>query len=166
MKKIVLFICLFMVTASSFSQIGRRGANAVRRPLSGSSEPTDAEKENFKKQMKEKQQEFITEFLVKLEADAFQQEIIRTTLTDYFDKIVEFSKIKFKRQIEQKDALKAFNENHFAELKTLISENDMKKITDLIEGNNEEENDDKKKKKRKKRKRNKDKEDDSNDDDN
>lgn len=168
MKKIILTMLTLLFTLSTFSQIQRRrgGDNRLRIP---DQPPTETQIERFKKKAENDKQEYILKFLEKLEADEFQKEIIKSSINDYFTKLEDFSKIPYSTNLERKEAYELFKKEHFAELKTLISENDMKKITDLIEGNNEEENDDKKKKKRKKRKRNKrnkDKEDDSNDNDN
>jgi hypothetical protein len=151
MKKIVILLFIFIGVNSTFAQIGRRGANSVRRPMT-SQEPTDDQKERFLEEMKEKQQKFIHNFVQKLEADEFQREITKTTLTDYFEKLISLTKLPFRSTVEKNDAIKNLNKDHFAELKTLISESDMQKITDLIEGNKTEDEDDKKKKKRRRKK--------------
>ncbi|MBT8244840.1 MAG: hypothetical protein HKP48_00515 [Winogradskyella sp.] len=153
MRKVLILICLLLTTATVTAQFGRRGANQVRRPQT-SSEPTEAQKAKFEKNMKERQQEFITKIINKLGADEFQKEITRITLTEYFDKLIAFNQIEFDRQIGKKDALRKLQKEHFSDLRSLLSEVDMNIIDDVVEGKNlkslDEEGDSKKKRKRKK----------------
>ena len=158
MKKAIVLFFVLLISLPALGQIQnqrlrRGGQNRLGIPQN--QPPSDAQKELMKKKTLEQRQKFIADFVEKLEADEFQKEIIKSTLNDYTDKLEAFSKIKFESLIERQDAIKAFNAEHFAELKTLISESDMQKINDLIEGKKIEDDDDKKKKK--KRRRNKDK---------
>ena len=153
MKKIVTLILLLFITTTALSQIQRqRRTGDPLRDRIPAQPPTEIQKEKMEREMEERKQQFILDFVNKLEGDEFQKEITKQTINDYFDKKIEFLKFPFESIAERKDAIKAFDTNHFSELKTLISESDMKKITDLIEGNKTEDEDDKKKKKRRRKK--------------
>lgn len=169
MKKIFFLGIVLLISTPVLSQVlGQqgRGVNRIQNRVP-QQPPNESQKEEMARKVEQKKQQFITDFVNKLEADEFQKEITKQTINDYFDKKIELLKVPFGSFAEREDALRLFNKNHFAELKTLLSKNDMKKIMDMAEGKiNDEEEEDKKKKKRKKRKRNKDKKDGSNDDDN
>ncbi|TCK69387.1 hypothetical protein DFQ05_0908 [Winogradskyella wandonensis] len=155
MRKLILLLSLILASNIAEAQFGGQRQNRFNRQPRTSTEPTDTQKEKFKNDMKEKQQEFISKFLLKLDADEFQQEIVKITLTEYFEKLILFNQKTFERQIGKDDALKKMQDEHFADLRSLMSKSDMKKIDDLIEGKNLKELDkeERKKKKRKKRKK-------------
>ncbi|MCC1484584.1 hypothetical protein [Winogradskyella immobilis] len=163
-KKILLFVCFAMISITVFGQYNnrsRRGIDPLRRTQSAATQnqpPSEAQKERFAKKLEERKEELITNFLSTLKADEFQKEIIKQTLNDYFEKKNEFYKFPFASTREREDAEKLFNEAHFAELKTIISEADMVKVNDFITGKFSEsdakKNIKKKKKKKKKKKDN------------
>lgn len=154
MKKIciVLFVC-FITTYSVSAQYQRGNRNRNIGNVSQNQEPTDAQIKKQKEEAIERRNEYITKFLSTLEADEFQKEIAKQTLVDFYEKTQEFVKQSFENNLKRKDAFDAFKENHFKELKTLISEDDSAKLDEFLEGKFKER--DAKKKKRKKR-RNKD----------
>lgn len=159
MKQYLTFISFLFVTSIAVAQFGgQRGTIRNRNPAPP---PTDAQKEANARKVEERKQEFIANFITTLDADDFQKEIIKQTINDYFVKLVELYNIQFQHSTERKDAVRAFKKEHFLELKSLISEDDMTKIKQMIDGDFEE----KEVKKKKKRKRNKRKKKDSDDDD-
>lgn len=162
MKNILILVFTLLLTVPAFGQFQnqqqRRGAEPLRNRIPNQP-PTETQKENMLKKIEDKKQEFITDFINKLEADEFQKEIIKQTIDDYFTKKIELLSFPFSSILERTEALNVFDKNHFTELKFLISENDMKKIMNMTKGNisDEDDDEDKKKKKKKKRRRNKDK---------
>ncbi|WP_411767454.1 hypothetical protein [Winogradskyella sp. A3E31] len=155
MKKIAIFI-IVLIGFSSFAdaQVMRRGGRMQQNRIP-QSQPSEEEikkqQEKFEKEMKERQEEYIANFLTTLDADAFQKEIIKQTINEYFEKKIALFKIPYERVIEREDAVKNLNKTHFEELKKLISESDMEKINAMIEGDFEEKDVKKKKKKRRKK---------------
>ena len=154
MRKHVMLICLLFISASAIAQFGRQRGLDPRNRIPNQP-PNDAQKEAMKKKAENRKEEFIAKFLTTLEADEFQLEIIKQSLEEYFDKQPELYKKKYRTKTEFQDTIDSFNEAHFSELRTLISESDMEKINLMIEGKYEED-DKKKKKKRKNRKKDKD----------
>jgi hypothetical protein len=158
MKNILILVFTLLLAVPAFGQFQnqqqqQRGADPLRNRIPNQP-PTETQKENRLKEMEDKKQEFITDFISKLEGDAFQKEIIKQTIDAYFTKKIELLTFPFSNLTERTDALKAFDSNHFTELKSLISENDMKRIMNMTEGNLSDEDDDKKKKKRRRKKDN------------
>ena len=152
-KKVLLFACFAMISITVFGQYNRRRGNDPLRS-SQNQAPTEKQKEQYKKKVKEREKEYIANFITTLEADDFQKQIIKQTVNDYFKKRVEIYKLSYQSITEREDAIKDFNITHFAELKEMISEADMDKINTLIKGQFNE-NEAKKKKKKKKRKKKK-----------
>jgi len=156
MKKIYILICLLVTVSTVSAQFQRRGGsnrNRVSQPIS-QSEPTEGEIKRQKELAEERRQEYIANFISTLEADEFQKQIIKQTINSFYDKSIVFSKQQFTTSEEQKEVYEAFKKDHFAELKTLISESDSGKLDDLLNGKFKE-LDVKKEKRRKKRKRKK-----------
>ena len=158
MKKLLFLIVLVLGLSHTIdAQVMRRGGDPLRQSRIPQSQPSEEEikkqQEKFEKEMIERREEYVANFLTTLEADDFQKEIIKQTLNDYFEKKIAIFKTPFERTIERQDAVKALNKTHFEELKTLISENDMAKINAMIEGEFDEK-EAKKKKKRKNKDRN------------
>ena len=154
MKKLILILCLINIGYGVNAQMMGRGGDPLRQNRIPQTQPSEEEikrqQEKFAKEMDERREEYVANFLTTLEADDFQKEIIKQTLNDYFEKKIALFKIPFERSIEREDAVKALNKSHFEELKTLISEDDMTKINAMIEGEFDEDDVKKKKKKRKK----------------
>jgi len=160
MKKYTFLIALLFVTSTALAQFGgRRGGmqnrNRMAMPQQNQA-PTESQKEAMLKKAEERKEEFIGNFIGTLEADDFQKQIITQSLNDYFDKVTEFSKLPFEHSAERKDAFDALKKEHFAELKSLISESDMEKIKGLLDGKFDEK-ETKKEKRKKRKKKNKDK---------
>ncbi|MBU2930232.1 hypothetical protein [Winogradskyella psychrotolerans] len=142
MKKIVLLIFTIILTLNSNAQSNR--------------EPSEQEIAKYEREAEERKEEYIANFLTTLEADDFQKQIIKQTINSFLDEKIALFKIKYEHRLDREAAVKKLEDTHFLELKELISEDDMTKITELIKGDfNEKEVVKEKKKKRKKEKRNK-----------
>ena len=153
MKKIATLLLVFLVTASATAQFGGQRNNRFGRQQQPQSPPTENQIEAAEKKAEERRQEFVTNFLSTLEADDFQKEIAKQTIDDYFEKVKSFSKLPFENSVQRKDAFEALKKEHFQELRSLISENDNKKLDGFLSGDFDE--GEVKKKKRKKRKKDK-----------
>lgn len=151
------YIIIALLSVFSISAYGQR-----QRPLNSgriqqpTTQPNEKQLEERKKKMEERRQEYIANFMKTLEADDFQKQIIQQTLDSYFEKRLALYKVQYKHSVERDDAIKQLDQTHFAELKELISENDMKRIEELIAGEFDD-SEVKKKEKKKKRKKRKDK---------
>ena len=91
------------------------------------SEPSQQQIDAQKREMEERKDEYIANFLTTLEGDDFQKEIVKQTLNSFFEKRVALYQINYERSIDRKDAAKKLEESHFKDLKELISEDDMTK---------------------------------------
>lgn len=153
MKKIVLLAFALLLGFSTYGQSrrDRMGNPVVQR------EPTEKDIENYKRKVEERKEEFIANFLTTLEADDFQKEIIKQYLNSYFDEKQKLYKIKYERAFDRQEAVKNLDKTHFKDLEELISEDDMAKIKEMIQGDFDEKEVKKEKKKKKKRRKNKDK---------
>ena len=151
MKQIVLITFALLLGLNTYAQRRDRMGNPVIQK-----EPTKEEIEKYKRQMEERKEEFITNFLTTLEADDFQKEIIKQYLNSYYDEKKKLMEVQYERSFDRQEAIKKLNESHFKELEELISENDMAKINDMLDGNfDEKEVLKEKRKKRKKKKKDK-----------
>ncbi|WP_369998227.1 hypothetical protein [Winogradskyella sp.] len=151
MKKIVLITFALLLGLNTYAQRRDRMGNPVVNR-----EPTEQDIENYKRKVEERKAEYIANFLTTLEADDFQKEIIKQYLNSYFDAKTELFKVKYERSFDREEAVKKLDNTHFKELEELISENDMTKIKEMIQGDfDEKEVKKEKKKKRKKRKKDK-----------
>lgn len=147
-----------LTTYSATAQFGRQGRQRQNR---FNQQPQIAPNENQKEQMEKKnklrQEEYTASFINSLEADDFQKEITKQTIADYYTQIKKFLTVKFENSVQQKEAFEGFKNQHFAELKTLLSESDNKKLDEFLDGKfKKNDGDKKKKKKRKRKKKNKD----------
>ena len=150
MKRIALLTFALILGLNTFAQ-GRRdrmGNPVINR------EPTKEEIAKYEQKVEERKDEYIANFLTTLEADDFQKEIIKQKIYSFFDAKIAIFKTQYDHNLDRKEAIKKLEENHFKELEELISENDMKKVREMIKGDFDEKEviKDKKKKKRKKRK--------------
>ncbi|OZV68675.1 hypothetical protein [Winogradskyella aurantia] len=147
MKKLVVLITIFSVI-QGYSQ-GRRGQNGIAQP---SREVREKEIEKRQRDMEERKEEYIKTFISTLEADAFQKEIIKQSISSFYDTKLEILKTEYEHRLDRKDALTKLEQTHFKDLENLISEDDMVKIQELVKGNFDEKEVKKKKKKKKKKK--------------
>ena len=145
-KTVVAIVFLFLsLNVLSQTRRDRMGNPQVNR------EPTEQEIAKREREIEQRKQEYISNFLTTLEADEFQQVIIRTHLNSYYDAKLAVLKTPFERSLDRANAIKHLENTHFEELKTLISEGDMNKIQDMIEGDFDEKAVKKEKKKKKKK---------------
>ena len=115
------------------------------------------EKQKLKNEaeMEKKKKEYINDFVGTLKVDDFQKEIIKQQMESYFE---EFKKINLLRlrEFEHKALVQKLDDTHFADLKAMITEEQMEKIMDALKGKwNHSEEKKKKKKEKKRKKRNK-----------
>merc|ERR1711916_33454 len=146
MKNILLAFSLILLSFNSYSQV-RRNMNNIPQT---SREPTEKEIAKREREVEERTEEYILNFLSTLEADDFQKEIIKQKIYSFFDAKIAIFKTQYDHNLDRKEAIKKLEENHFKELEELISENDMKKVREMIKGDFDEKEviKDKKKKKR------------------
>lgn len=153
MKQLVLLLFTIII---SFNVDAQRRRDMNRIPQTNS-QPSDQEIEKRKRMIEDRKNEFIANFLITLEGDEFQKEIVKQHLNSFYDEKMAVLKTPFERSFEREQAIKKLENTHFADLKNLISEDDMLKIKEMITGKFDEKEVKKEKKKKKKRKRNKDK---------
>ncbi|SHH62877.1 hypothetical protein [Winogradskyella jejuensis] len=153
MKKAILFICVLLTSFAASAQFGGQRQNRFNRQPPASP-PSDSQIEAAEKKAEERRQEFVANFLTTLEADDFTKEILKQNMNDYFEKVKVFMKQPFENSVQRKDAFEAFRREHFKESRSLLSENDQKKLDDFFKGEFDE-TEVKKKKKKKKRKKKK-----------
>jgi hypothetical protein len=155
MKKTVLILFALIFGLSIHSQSRQSRNNPMPET---NREPSEQEIAKRLREMEERKEEYIDNFLVTLEGDEFQKHIIKQNIYSFLEARTDVLKIPFDHQLDRKKALDNLEETHFKDLKELISESDMTKITELINGEfNEKEVLKSKKEKRKNKKRKKDK---------
>ena len=149
MKKNILILIFFSIYLSGYSQFGGR------RTMSGipqnNTQPSERDIENRKQEIEERKQLYIANFLKTLEADEFQLEILKQALADFNGKIENFNKMPFGTAIEKKDALEALKNEHFAEVKSILSPTDSEKLVAFLNGDFKEKEAVKEGKKKKKK---------------
>ncbi|WP_179353654.1 hypothetical protein [Winogradskyella vidalii] len=154
MKKIILIVFALFLGLNIHAQ--RRQTNMNRIPQTNS-EPTEEEILKREREMEERKEEYVDNFLTTLEGDEFQKHIIKQNIMSFFDEKIAVLETRFEHQLERQQAIKHLEDTHFNDLKELISEDDMSKIDDMIKGKfDEKEVVKKRKEKRKNKKRNKD----------
>ncbi|MBU2921381.1 hypothetical protein KO504_08510 [Winogradskyella psychrotolerans] len=154
MKNTFLIIFLLFISLNAFSQRNRD----IGRIPQATNEPTEQEIATREREVEERKDEYINNFLSTLEGDEFQKHITKQTIVSFFDAKLAILKIKYEHYLDRKAAIEHLEKTHFTELKELISESDMTKITEMIKGEfDEKEVVKKKKEKRKKKKRRKNK---------
>ena len=150
MKTLILVLFTFLLGFNVYGQSQmnrRRDRNRIPQ-----AEPSEQQREAQRREMEERKDEYIANFLTTLEGDDFQKEIVKQTLNSFYEERVALYQIRYERSIDRKDALTKLEESHFKDLKELISEDDMTKITEMIAGNFDEKEVTKKRKKRKRKK--------------
>ena len=150
MKQLLILICLLLTTATVTAQFGGQRQNRFGRQQPNTP-PNENQKERMEKKNEERQEEYIAKFISTLEADDFQKEIAKLTVTDYYVKAKEFVKIRFENSAKRKDGFEALKKEHFEELRTLLSKKDNEQLDKFLKGEFKE-----KEAKKKKRKKNKD----------
>jgi len=118
--------------------------------------PSEAElKAEYEEKVEENKQKFIRQFLKTLEVNEFQKEIIKQTIDSYFYELVKLQKAGL-RHYEAKDAVRKMREEHFTDVKAIVTEETMNKIEDALTGKWDPKEEKRKKRKRKKKNRDKD----------
>ncbi|WP_179344812.1 hypothetical protein [Winogradskyella ursingii] len=148
MKKIFLLAFALFIGLNVFGQRRRDIGNMPQ----ANHEPTAKEIEKREREMEERKEEYIDNFLTTLDADDFQKVIIKQKLDSYFDAKMALLKTNFEHSFDKKQAIKQLDETHFLELKDLISEKDYAKVEELIKGEFDEKEVKKKKKKNRRKK--------------
>lgn len=137
MRKLIVFAFLFgCFSFSAFSQ---------------HSDTAKKQMERYEKEMKEKEEKYIADFVKTLDENDFVKEIVSQKLLSYSDekkKILAYEIESFKKQ----ELVEELNIRHFSDLKPIASENTLEKINLLITGKYEEHK--KKEKKKRKKKKN------------
>ncbi|NRD21475.1 hypothetical protein HNV08_15580 [Winogradskyella eckloniae] len=152
MKHIVILIFTTLICLNLHAQ---RRSNQNRIPQA-SSEPSKEQLEKHARELEERKEEYINNFISTLEGDEFQKHIIKQNIQSFFEAKIAIFNTQYEHSIDRKNAVEHLENTHFKDLEELISENDMKKIKDMIKGGfNEKEVVKEKKKKRKKKKRKK-----------
>ena len=156
MKKIPLIIFMLLLGVSIHAQRQRGRGNQNGIPDTNR-EPTEQEIAKREREMEERKDEYINNFLTTLEADEFQKHIIKQNINSFFDAKIAIFEVKYDHNLDRKAAVEKLENTHFKDLEELISESDMAKIQEMIKGGfKEKEVQKKKKKKRKKKNRKKD----------
>jgi hypothetical protein len=158
MKKIVLIIFALFLALSVFGQNrnqNQRQSQSQRNNIpQTSSKPTEQEIAKRQREIDDRKDEYIANFLTTLEADEFQKHIIKQNLDSFYVASVELSKTDFGHVLDRQAAFKNLKDTYFVELEDIISESDMTKLKELISGKfNEKEVLSKKEKKKKKKKK-------------
>lgn len=148
MKNLVIILFTIILGFNVNAQM-RRDMNRIPQTRS---EPTEQEIAKQKRMIEDRKNEFIDNFLTTLEGDEFQKEIVKQHLNTFYDAKLAILKTPFDRSFEREQAVKKLEDNHFLDLKNLISEDDMSKIKEMIRGKFDEKEVKKERKKRKKRK--------------
>ena len=140
MKKYILTISL--LTMLSFN-----------KSLSQNVLPNESQKERTERKMEERKQEYIDNFLSTLNADDFQKEIIKQKLISFFDEKIALSKQQYGRNFEYQEAVRKLEDSHFKDIEPMLTEENMAKIKEIIQGDFDEKEVIKEKKKKKDKKK-------------
>ena len=140
MKKYILTISL--LTMLSFN-----------KSLSQNVLPNESQKERTERKMEERKQEYIDNFLSTLNADDFQKEIIKQKLISFFDEKIALSKQQYGRNFEYQEAVRKLEDSHFKDIEPMLTEENMAKIKEMIQGDFDEKEVIKEKKKKKDKKK-------------
>ncbi|MBO3117562.1 hypothetical protein J4050_12445 [Winogradskyella sp. DF17] len=148
MKTLVTLLLLF-IGLSSFSQV-IRNPNGVPNNYR---DPTEQELERRDEKMEERKEEYVNNFLFTLEGDEFQKVLVKQRLYTYYDAKKVIFTSQYEHSIERESAIKNLDDTHFKDLEDIISENDMKKIKEFVNGKFDEKAAVKAMKKKKKKKK-------------
>ncbi len=114
-KNIIRFILLLFLFGS-MSTIAQNSDDAQKQ------------REEFEQQALEKLNERIQMFLATLEIDDFQKEIIKQKLDSYYNKKKVIFMDRSLKYYERDERLMALDNNHFLDIKNMISEDTMNQI--------------------------------------
>ncbi|WP_405572216.1 hypothetical protein [Winogradskyella sp. Asnod2-B02-A] len=155
MKKLVIIVFAILFGFNLHAQRQRGNMNGIPQT---NREPTEQEIAKREREMEERKEEYIDNFLTTLEADEFQKHIIKQNINSFFEAKIAILNTKFEHYLDRVKAIEDLENTHFKDLEELISEADMTKIKEMIKGKfDEKEVAKKKKKKRKNKKKKKDK---------
>jgi hypothetical protein len=115
--------------------------------------PNESQKERMERKIEERKQEYINNFLSTLNADDFQKEIIKQKLISFFDEKIALSKQQYGRSIEYQEAVRKLEDSHFKDIEPMLTEENMAKIKEMIQGDFDEKEVIKEKKKKKDKKK-------------
>jgi len=117
--------------------------------------PNESQKERVDRKLEERKQEFINNFLTTLNADDFQKEIIKQKIMSFFDEKIALGKQQYSRSFEYQEAVRKLEENHFKDIEPMLTEENMSKIKEMIQGDFDEKEVIKEKKKKKEKEKKK-----------
>jgi hypothetical protein len=140
MKKYISTFCLLALL--SFNKI-----------VSQNVLPNESQKERTERKIEERKQEYINNFLSTLNADDFQKEIIKQKLISFFDEKIALSKQQYSRSFEYQEAVRKLEDSHFKDIEPMLTEENMAKIKEMIQGDFDEKEVIKEKKKKKDKKK-------------
>tara|TARA_R110002049_G_scaffold212055_4_gene383049 strand:+ start:1797 stop:2249 length:453 start_codon:yes stop_codon:yes gene_type:complete len=149
MKKAVLFIFALILGLNIHAQSQRRNTRNTNNIPQTNREPSEQEIAKREREIEERKEEYIDNFISTLEADEFQKHIVKQTLTSFFEEKLAIFKIRFEHSIDREKVVENLENAHFKDLEELISEDDMSKVKKLIKGDFDEKEVVKKKKKEK-----------------
>lgn len=134
-EKYLLIVLLIIFLNTSYSQ---------------NTPPNESQKVRMEQKMEERKQDYINNFLYTLDADEFQKEIIKQKLNSFFDEKIILLKRPYNRSVELQEAITNLENSHFKDIVNMVSEDTMKKIIEMAQGDfNEKEVVKEKRKKRK-----------------
>lgn len=134
-EKYLLIVLLIIFLNTSYSQ---------------NTPPNESQKVRMEQKMEERKQDYINNFLYTLDADEFQKEIIKQKLNSFFDEKIILLKRPYNRSVELQEAITNLENSHFKDIVNMVSEDTMKKIVEMAQGDfNEKEVVKEKRKKRK-----------------
>lgn len=96
--------------------------------IAQNSDDAQKQREEFEQQALEKLNERIQMFLATLEIDDFQKEIIKQKLDSYYNKKKVIFMDRSLKYYERDERLMALDNNHFLDIKNMISEDTMNQI--------------------------------------
>ncbi|WP_179376912.1 hypothetical protein [Winogradskyella wichelsiae] len=147
MKNLLLILFTLILGLNINAQRSRRNTNNIPQT---NREPSEQDIAKREREIEERKDEYIDNFLSTLEADEFQKHIIKQNVNSFFEEKITILKTPFEHYLDRDNAIKALENTHFVELNELISESDMTKLMDMVKGGFDEKEVKKKRKKRKK----------------
>lgn len=118
-EKYLLIVLLIIFLNTSYSQ---------------NTPPNESQKVRMEQKMEERKQDYINNFLYTLDADEFQKEIIKQKLNSFFDEKIILLKRPYNRSIELQEAITNLENSHFKDIVNMVSEDTMKKIIEMAQG--------------------------------
>ena len=118
-EKYLLIVLLIIFLNTSYSQ---------------NTSPNESQKVRMEQKMEERKQDYINNFLYTLDADEFQKEIIKQKLNSFFDEKIIILKRPYNRSVELQEAITNLENSHFKDIVNMVSEDTMKKIIEMDQG--------------------------------